>query len=145
MFGAGNEQLSDLKRYQDVCAIEIKLSAAEMRGKKFDRINRMEAMHPRHAQKGSNPFLATYGIQLAFTRKLKSYMPPNNIFAKLSLINRVPLLESIVGTAAAAQANAERGELRRLDRNIALLESLGPDATAAQCLAVALAIKPRRR
>ncbi len=45
----------------------------------------------------------------------------------------------------AAQANAERGELRRLDRNIALLESLGPDATAAQCLAVALAIEPRRR
>ncbi len=48
-------------------------------------------------------------------------------------------------TAAAAQANAERGELRRLDRNIALLESLGPDATAGQCLAVALAIEPRRR
>ncbi len=48
-------------------------------------------------------------------------------------------------TTAAAQANAERGELRRLDRNIALLESLGPDATAAQCLAVALAIEPRRR
>ena len=96
MFGAGNEQLSDLKRYQDICAIEIKLSAAEMRGKKFDRINRMEAMHPRHAQKGSNPFLATYGIQLAFTRKLKSYMPPSNKFAKLSLINRVPLLEPIV-------------------------------------------------
>jgi hypothetical protein len=48
-------------------------------------------------------------------------------------------------TAAAAQANAERGDLRRLDRNIALLESLGPDATAAQCLAVALAIEPRRR
>ena len=43
------------------------------------------------------------------------------------------------------EGNAERGELRRLDRNIALLESLGPAATAAQCLAVALAIEPRRR
>ncbi len=48
-------------------------------------------------------------------------------------------------TTAAAQANAERGDLRRLDRNIALLKSLGPDATAAQYLAVALAIEPRRR
>ncbi len=48
-------------------------------------------------------------------------------------------------TAAAAQANAERGELRRLDRNLELLDSLGLDATAAQCLAVALAIEPRRR
>ncbi len=34
---------------------------------------------------------------------------------------------------------------RRLDRNIALLESLGPDATVAQYLAAALAIELRRR
>ncbi len=46
-------------------------------------------------------------------------------------------------TAAAAEMNRLRGEARRLERNLALLEAMGDETDPARLLAYALALEAR--